>query len=120
MTAGRILVTLLAGALLAGPAASLAAAGENEDYVMRREDDATEVVMVTGGDDDDDDGDDTSRFTSGHDSNDRTGSGHTAVSRDRDRSRGDKTRDRTKDGPGASKRDWSGGHTNDRSRNDSR
>lgn len=121
MTIGRILVALLSGTLLIGPAASVAGAGEKEEYVMRREDDATEVVTVAG-DDDDDDGDDsnTSRWSSDHDSNDRTGSGHTAVSRDRDRSRGDKTRDRTKDGPGSSKRDWSGGHTNDRSRNDSR
>ena len=46
--------------------------------------------------------------------------GRILVSRDRDRSRGDLTRDRTKDGPGGSKRDWSGGNTNDRSRNDTR
>ena len=41
------------------------------------------------------------------------------MSRDRDRSRGDKTRDWTKDGKGK-RRDWSANKTNDRSRNDTR
>ena len=124
MAAGRILVILLAGALVAGPTATIAGAAgqiQRDEIVLRREDDASELVTVAG---DDDDGDNTntgnSGFTSGDDSNDRTGSGHTAVSRDRDLSRGDKTRDRTRDGAGGAKRDWSGGHTNDRSRNDTR
>jgi hypothetical protein len=87
--------------------------------VVRRDSDVAEVTAV---DDDGDDGDTNSKsgYTSGDNSNDRTGSGHTGVSRDRDRSRGDKTRDRTKDGPGSGNRDWSGGQTNDRSREDSR
>jgi hypothetical protein len=91
----------------------------SDDFVAKRENDGTELVAV----DDDDDGDDdptSNSFSSGVDSNDRTGSGHTPVSRDRDRSRDDKTRDRTRDGAGGPRRDWSGGHTNDRSRNDSR
>ena len=54
------------------------------------------------------------------DSRDGTNSRHTAVSRDRDHSRGDKTRDWTGDGPGKKKRDWSSNKTNDRSRNDTR
>ena len=42
------------------------------------------------------------------------------MSRDRDNSRGDKTRDWTRDGAGDKKRDWSANKTNDRSRNDTR
>lgn len=42
------------------------------------------------------------------------------MSRDRDRSRGDNTRDKTRDGKGGKKRDWSANRTNDRSRNDTR
>ena len=50
---------------------------------------------------------------------DNTRSNYTAVSRDRDISRADKTRDWTRDG-GNKKRDWSANKTNDRSRNDTR
>ena len=53
-------------------------------------------------------------------SNDRTGSGYTAVSADRDRSRGDKTRDFTRDGQGDRTRDFSQNRTNDRSLGDTR
>jgi len=42
------------------------------------------------------------------------------VSRDRDLSRGDNTRDWTRDGKGDRTRDWSQNRTNDRSRNDTR
>ena len=52
--------------------------------------------------------------------NDNTNSRFTAVSRDRDLSRSDKTRDWTRDGKGGLKRDWSANKTNDRSRNDTR
>jgi hypothetical protein len=100
-------------AYAAGPRAS-------DDYATQREDEGAELLAVADDDDDGPGDDDTSSFTSGVNSNDGTGSGHTPVSRDRDRSRGDKTRDRTRDGKGGPKRDWSGGHTNDRSRRDSR
>lgn len=120
---GRLLITLLAAAVVAGPASGIVNSGDrNDDVALRREEDITDIVTLTG---DDDGGDSNSNsgggsWSSGDNSNDGTGSGHTGVSRDRDRSRGDKTRDRTRDGNGGPKRDWSGGHTNDRSRNDSR
>lgn len=98
---------------------ALANGARNDDLAAKREEDAREVVALA--DDDDDDGDDDSgSFTSGVNSNDRTGSGHSRVSRDRDRSRGDNTRDKTRDGKGGKKRDWSANRTNDRSRNDTR
>jgi hypothetical protein len=112
--AGILLLAL--GVLFAVPAGG-AVAGESDEAAFRRDDDYSEVVVQS-----DDDGDDTntnSRYTSGVDSNDRTGSGHSAVSRDRDRSRGDRTRDWTRDG-GDRTRDRTGNHTNDRSRNDTR
>ncbi|MGH2817749.1 MAG: hypothetical protein ACRDJS_04735 [Actinomycetota bacterium] len=112
--AGILMLAL--GVLFAVPAGG-AVANERDEAAFRRDDDYSEVVVQS-----DDDGDDTntnSRYTSGVDSNDRTGSGHSAVSRDRDRSRGDRTRDWTRDG-GDRKRDWTGNHTNDRSRNDTR
>jgi hypothetical protein len=122
---GRTSVAALALSVIASPAAALAAADDTSEVVLRREDDAAEVIVA-----EDDDGDDftdntgsrsgRSGYTSGVNSNDATGSRHTGVSRDRDRSRGDKTRDWTKDGPRDRKRDWTGGHTNDRSRNDTR
>lgn len=117
--ARMILWTLITG-LLALPGAALATdrVAATDEIAFRRDDDGAEVVAL----DDDDDGDDTNSnsASSGVDSNDRTGSGYSAVSRDRDLSRGDRTRDRTRDGAGGPKRDWTGGHTNDRSRNDSR
>jgi len=89
------------------------------DDAAKREDDQVELVLVD--DDDDDDSRDRSRFTGvSRSTRDGTRSNVTRVSRDRDRSRSDKTRDRTYDGVGGLKRDWSGGRTNDRSRNDSR
>jgi hypothetical protein len=119
---GRTGVAALALSVLASPAAAFAATGETSEVTLRREDDAAEVVVAQDDDRDrlDGTGDSRSGYTSGVNSRDATGSRHTAVSRDRDRSRGDKTRDWTKDGKGGLKRDWSGGHTNDRSRNDTR
>jgi hypothetical protein len=114
---GKTGILLLAlGVLFAVPAGG-AIAGERDEAAFRRDDDYSEVVAVS--DDDGDDTDTNSRHSSGVDSNDRTGSGHSAVSRDRDRSRGDRTRDWTRDG-GDRTRDWTGNHTNDRSRNDTR
>lgn len=131
----RLPATIFAGAvttgLLALPISSAFAA---DDIDAKRDDDGTELVVVS--DDSDDDGFDglagtntntgtnggdntNSRDTSGVNSNDNTGSGKTGVSRDRDNSRGDKTKDWTRDG-GDRTRDWSANKTNDRSRNDTR
>jgi hypothetical protein len=78
----------------------------------KRDEAAPELVLVA---DDDDDGDDDTG-----NSRDRTNSRTSAVSRDGERSRGDLTGDRTRDGAGGPKRDWSDNRTNDRSRHDSR
>jgi len=112
------LIGLLAVGLIAlqSPATSTSAG----DDAAKREEQAPELVLVND-DDDADSNDDTSRFTGfSRSTGDHTRSNFTKVSRDRDRSRSDKTRDWTKDGPGGKKRDWSGGRTNDRSRNDTR
>ena len=99
---------------------STVAADGGEDAYIKREEAATELVLV----DDDDDGDSNdnsrSRFT-GHSraTGDHTRSNFTKMSRDRDKSRSDKTRDWTRDG-GDRTRDWSQNRTNDRSRNDTR
>ena len=95
----------------------------NADEALKREDDAVELVLVADDDDDEtnddetDDGGDTRSRS--RETNDHTNSRHSAVSRDRDLSRGDRTRDWTRDG-GEQKRDWSAHDTNDRSRNDTR
>ncbi len=92
-----------------------------DDLAARREEDIALVSTLADDDGDDNSGDNSrSGYSSGVNSNDRTGSGHSAVSRDGERSRGDLTRDRTRDGAGGRKRDWSGNRTNDRSRNDTR
>lgn len=91
------------------------------EVVFARDDDAGGELASEGDDDGDDtDDDDSDSFTSGVDSNDGTNSRVTGVSRGDDLSRGDRTRDRTKDGPGMSTRDRTANHTNDRSRNDTR
>jgi hypothetical protein len=86
-------------------------------------------VLVDDRDDDDTNDDTTDGGGGGGGTNgtgfsrstgDSTNSRFTAVSRDRDLSRSDKTRDWTKDGSGDRKRDWSANKTNDRSRNDTR
>lgn len=116
---GRTSIAALALSVIASPVAAHAA-DDRSEVVLRREDDAAEVMVA------EDDGDDftgntgNSGQTSGVDSNDATGSRHTSVSRDRDLSVGDQTRDWTKDGSGDRKRDWSSGHTNDNTRNDTR
>lgn len=117
---GRFATLLLACAILAALPASVIAL---DDDVFRARDE--DLYVVSADDDDDDGGTDTgntgtSGGSSGKNSNDGTNSRHTGVSRDRDRSRGDLTKDRTKDGPGGSTRDRSRNHTNDKSRNDTR
>ena len=123
---GRTIIAVLA--LVLGAAAPVGAMVNGEaqsDELARRE----EETLVLVSEDDDVDGEDTTDgggggtddgFTSGGNSNDATNSRHTPVSQDRDRSAGDLTRDRTRDGAGGPRRDWSPGQTNDRSRNDSR
>ncbi len=114
---------LVTTALLAWPVSS---AHADDDTAIKRDEDTPDVVLVA--DDDDDDtadrvaGGDTntrSRNSRSRNSNDATNSRHTGVSRDRDHSRGDRTKDWTRDG-GDGTRDRSAGHTNDRSRNDTR
>jgi hypothetical protein len=108
-------------------AASGATAAPDEiDPVAKREENLN--LVLTAADDDDDDAstgggsDDTSvsvnRDATGV-SRDATNSRFTRVSRDRDYSRGDLTRDWTRDG-GDPTRDYSENRTNDRSRNDTR
>jgi hypothetical protein len=98
--------------------ATTAAADLGDEAVTKREDNVTELVLVD--DDDNDDTNDRSRNTGfSRSTGDNTRSNFTRVSRDRDKSRSDKTRDWTRDG-GDRTRDWSQNRTNDRSRNDTR
>ncbi|WP_148575240.1 hypothetical protein [Nocardioides caldifontis] len=122
----------LAGAVGAGVLAWPAVAGPDtkaDEVYLKRNEQAGELVTV---DDDELDDDDElqlvadtrskntrSKATRSRASRDNTRSNVTEVSRDRDRSRGDKTRDWTRDG-GQKKRDLSANKTNDRSRNDTR
>jgi hypothetical protein len=112
------LAGLVGVGVLTWPVASGAVA---QDEVYKRDEGSTDLVLV-GDDDDDDTNDDTDSRDTGvsRSTNDGTRSNFTAVSRDRDLSRSDKTRDWTFDGPGGKTRDHSAGQTNDRSRNDSR
>jgi hypothetical protein len=116
---------LLGAGLLAMPGAAGSAAPGGTDAFLKRDEDVSEVVLVA-----DDDGDDTNDRTRSRDTRsrntgvsrstrDHTRSNFTRVSRDRDLSRSDKTRDWTRDG-GDRTRDHSQNRTNDRSRNDSR
>lgn len=134
----KILVPLstlgLAGAVavgLVGATGSLSSAADpatpgTDQAIVKREDQVAELVLVS--DDDDDDTNDAdsgvSNTTVGTGSSisraDGTNSRYTAVSRDRDLSRGDKTKDWTQDGPGGATRDLTPNLTNDQSRNDTR
>lgn len=118
------LAGLVGVGLLSFPSTTVAA-NLGDDAITKREDNVTELVLVD--DDDDDDSNDSnsndtsrSRFTGfSRATNDNTRSNFTRVSRDRDLSRSDKTRDWTRDG-GDRTRDWSQNRTNDGSRNDTR
>ena len=97
-----------------------------DDAVAKREDSATVLLSEDDDDDDGDDDDDTDTEQTGASSpsgtgvsNDGTGSRVTAVSRDRDVSNDDLTKDRTMDG-GDPTADLSQNHTNDASKNDTR
>jgi hypothetical protein len=119
---GRIVTFALVAALatLGLTGGATATESSRDDVILARDEDAPDALIAQGDDGDDSDDDDSDSATSGVDSNDRTNSRHSAVSRGDDRSRGDLTRDRTKDGPGAATRDRTAGSTNDRSRNDTR
>ncbi|QIK65928.1 hypothetical protein G7072_05885 [Nocardioides sp. HDW12B] len=105
--------------VLAWPSVTTAASADS-DEVYKRDERITELALVAD-DDDDDTNDNTNNTNTGASraTNDNTRSNFTGVSRDRDLSRGDKTRDWTRDG-GDRTRDRSAGQTNDRSRNDTR
>jgi hypothetical protein len=126
---GRIATMTLAGAVAVfGPVGAAIASADGpsrEQVVFKRDEDDEEISTPFARGDDDDDTDTDgggggTSFTSGVDSRDGTDSRVTSVSRDRDRSRGDLTRDRTKDGPGTSTRDRTPNRTNDRSKHDTR
>lgn len=99
-----------------------AGAAHADAVYAKRDDDVREVQVV---DDDDAADPDTNSNTNGTfnsgtgNSNDGTNSRVTPVSRDRDLSRDDLTKDWTRDG-GDRTRDFSRHATNDRSRNDTR
>lgn len=98
-----------------------AAAAGSDDRQAKREDGPAQVVTVDEDDADDDTGNTgNTGYNSGTgNSNDGTNSRHTAVSRYRDISQGDLTKDWTRDG-GDRTRDHSRNYTNDSSRNDTR
>lgn len=107
----------LAAIGLVGMSSPIVASSAEE--VAKRDDDAPSLVLVADDDDDDtnDDGDTMTGVSAN--TNDNTASNFTGVSRDRDVSVSDKTRDWTMDG-GDPTRDFSANRTNDRSRNDTR
>lgn len=119
----------VAGAVGAGILAlPVAAVADSSDVFYKRDDDRADVVMSVEDRDDDDTNDGTNNTnntantagdTSGVDSNDATNSNVTAVSRDKDVSQDDLTRDWTRDG-GDKTLDQTANQTNDRSRNDTR
>ncbi|NPC96546.1 hypothetical protein [Nocardioides sp. zg-DK7169] len=127
----------VAGGVAAGLVAFQTPSVAADEGAYQRKDDQPDVVMAVDDEDDDDtfgrdadtftrDGktkatrDTRSRDTGDSRSRaDNTNSRVTAVSRDRDRSRGDLTKDWTRDG-GDKTRDRTKNSTNDRSRNDTR
>jgi hypothetical protein len=114
------LAGLVGAGLMALPGTTVAASVD-EEAAIKREDSATELVLVSDDDDDDDTGNTNTNTGASRSTNDGTRSNFTAVSRDRDLSRSDKTKDFTFDGPGDTRtRDWTANRTNDRSRNDTR
>ncbi len=119
-------VIALAGLVGIGVLAVPGLASASADGYLKRDDQDVDLVLVN--DDDDDDADPTNTRNTANTrntgvsraTNDDTRSNVTRVSRDRDLSRSDNTRDRTYDGPGGSTRDRTADTTNDRSRNDTR
>lgn len=117
-------ILTLAGSVgleLAGTGAAQAMPSDTSDVLLNKRELSSIVLAVEDDDDDDDTGTNTGTKTgnSGTGTNDATNSRVTAMSRDRDRSRGDLTRDWTRDG-GDRTKDFSRYLTNDSSRNDTR
>jgi len=116
----------LSGALTVALLAMSGGAATAGDEFSKRDDETPELVLVADDDDDDTNDRDTrdtrdTRSKQSANTRDNTRSNFTGVSRDRDNSRGDKTKDWTRDGKGGDKtRDKTAGSTNDRSRNDTR
>lgn len=123
----RTVATLAAGVLGVGAlAVGSTAAADESDPTAKREENVS--VVLTADDDGDDDTNTGNTGGTGTGSVNRDGSGvsrdgtgsrYTGVSRDRDQSRGDRTKDWTRDG-GDRTRDFSQNRTNDGSRNDTR
>ncbi|WP_299057559.1 hypothetical protein [uncultured Nocardioides sp.] len=116
----------VSGALTVALLAMSGGAANAGDEFSKRDDETPELVLVADDDDDDTNDGDTrdqdtrdTRSKQSKNTNDNTRSNFTGVSRDRDNSRGDKTKDWTRDG-GDKTRDKTAGSTNDRSRNDTR
>lgn len=116
----RILGSLTIWALVLAVGVGFTPLGQSVDDLVAKRDESDDELLLISDDDDDDDDDDSNSYSSNVDSNDATGSGHTAVSRDNDLSGSDKTRDWTRDGTGERTRDFSQHRTNDASRNDTR
>ncbi|MCY7372079.1 MAG: hypothetical protein LH461_00005 [Spirochaetaceae bacterium] len=121
----RAMIAAFAALLGLGLFALTQSTSATADDVVAKRDDSSTVLLSHDDDDDDDDGDDDADETGASSpsgtgvSNDGTGSRVTAVSRDRDISNDDLTKDMTMDG-GDLTRDFSQNHTNDASRNDTR
>jgi hypothetical protein len=113
------LAGLVGAGMLAWPAST--AFAEGDEVYFKRDEQGKELVAVEDDDDTTGDGDTGKATNTGFSkpTNDSTNSRFTPVTRDRDLSRSDKTRDWTRDG-GDRTRDWTKNKTNDKSRNDTR
>ncbi len=119
----RAMIAAFAALLGLGLFAMTASTPASADDVVGKREDSSNVLLSEDDEDNDGDGDDDVTGASSPSgtgvSNDGTGSRVTAVSRDRDLSNDDLTKDWTRDG-GDLTRDFSQNHTNDASRNDTR
>lgn len=125
----RLLTALLAtvfgaGLFLVVPTSGATAASDDRAVLSKRQDAVSDLVTVDDDDDlnrDETTGNNTNASKTGNSrsARDNTNSRVTAVSRDRDLSRRDLTKDWTRDG-GDRTRDHSRNQTNDRSRHDTR
>ena len=129
----RLSALAIVGATTTGLIGFTAPALADGGSIYKRFDDSGQVVTTVDRDDDDDDDDTNTDAGTNSDTNSHAGAGTgdsrsradgtnsrvTAVSRDRDLSRADKTKDWTREG-GTRTRDHSANQTNDRSRNDTR
>lgn len=120
----RSMVAALAALFGFGLFAMTQATGASANDIAAKREDSANVVLADHDDDYDDDY--NTRWTRDNHTNvsrmsrDATNSRFTRVSRDRDFSRRDLTRDWTRDGGGDLTRDHSRHHTNDSTRHDTR